>query len=301
MEAVVRLDYRPNEIARSLREQKSRQIGIILPNLYDPFFGICAHTIGQVAKLHKYSAIVALSEGDPSIELEEAGRLLRRNIDGLIMIPAKERSEMLGPEFDGTPIVTLDRPIAKSSYDHVLVRNQAAAKEAVQHLLAHGHKRIAYIGLSNGAYTLRRRLAGYRAAMSEANLQSTEVLVGDSLEEMLAGVRQLMDQSNAPTAMFCSNNLSTRNTLHVLAILGIRMPEQIALVGFDDFEMADLIKPSITVVRQDPAGMARLAAEMLMTRVLAADTDIPTRSVTLPVQLVVRDSCGAHPIKLTTR
>src|SRR3984885_432311 len=171
--AIKILHYQPNEVARSLRAVNTKTIGVIVPYLYDPFFATCAHAISTAAKKKGYSVILATSNEDPEDECAEAQLMLQRHVDGLVVIPAESRhSHLSRPEFDKTPIVTLDRPVPDRRFDSVLVQNQSGAKLAAQHLIAeHGHKRIAFIALNKHLHTMKTRYEGYRRAMLEAGLK----------------------------------------------------------------------------------------------------------------------------------
>jgi LacI family transcriptional regulator len=248
----------------------------------------------MVARQHAYSIIITTSDEDAETEYIEATRLLRRHIEGLIVIPALGKSRLREKEFDQTPIVTMDRPVPGTNFDCVTVENKSGARMGVSHLIGHGHRRIDFLGLSRNLFTIKARLDGYREALQGAGLRSNAHSIGDALPEMLTTLIPLLASRNPPTAFFCSNNLITRNTLHALSTLGVKIPEDIALVGFDDFEMADIIKPAVTVVRQPPDLLGSTAAEMLFSRL---DSEAPPdagRRIVLPVELVVRDSCGSH-------
>ena len=290
LKAIKELNYHPNEVARSLREQKSRQIGIIVPNLHDPFFAICAQAVSLVAREHRYSVNIAMSYEDPEVEYNEAILMLRRHLGGLIIIPAAGAETHFGkPEFEAVPIVTLDRPLAGGKFDSVVVQNKTGASMAVEHLIGRGHTRIAYLGLSPHLYTIRSRFHGYSQAMSEAGLLPDAHYGNGTHEEMLVTLRRLL-KKGGPTALFCSNNLITRNALHALSELKASIPNTVALVGFDDFEAAHLLRPSITVVRQPTEDMGRIGAHLLFSRLSASDRPEPRKKIVLPVELIVRDS-----------
>lgn len=294
LDAIEKLRYVPNEVARSLRDQRTRQIGIIVPNLHDPFFAICSHAISLIAKVHSYSTVITTSDEDAEIEFVEAKRMLRRHIEGLIVVPAAGKSKLLDPEFESTPMVTLDRPVPGSPFDSILAENRHGAELGVQHLIDHRHEKIVCLGLTSELWTMRERLNGYLAAMKAAKLEPMAHVLSESPAEMLEKVRQMMSGSNRPTAFFCSNNLIMRNALHALSALRIRIPDEVALLGFDDFEMADLLRPAVTVVRQPMEDMGRIAAELLFSRLVDGRQAAPVKRIVLPVELVVRDSCGSH-------
>ena len=295
--AIEKLRYQPNELARSLRDQRSRQIGVIVPYLYDPFFATCSHVISTVAKQHEYSVVLSTSNEDPQTEYDEASRMLRRNVEGLIVIPSHPRtgdSLLLAHEFDRMPIVTLDRPIEGSGFDSLLVENEAGARVGTQHLLSLGHKRITYLGLSDSLYTMSMRHRGYKTAMEMAGLRPAAVICTSSLEDISEKIHKLLASKNKPTALFCANNLMTRHVLHSLQALNVHPPVGIALVGFDDFETADLLRPGITVVCQPVERLGRDAADVLFSRLEEARRPRAGQRTVLPVELLVRGSCGGR-------
>jgi LacI family transcriptional regulator len=291
-DAVAALNYRPNEVARALRDHRTHQIGVIVPNLIDPFFAVCAQTVAVVAKEHAYSVVIATADEDPEIEYNEASRMLRRQVEGFVIIPAASGpSRMTGNEFRYTPIVTLDRPIENCNCDSVVVENRSGSELGVNHLILHGHRRIVFLGLSRNLYTIRARFEGYRAAMKKADL-SPESYFGNSTQpEMLSTIRRILDRDDPPTAIYCSNNLLTRHAIHALAHLKIRIPDSIALVGFDDFETADILNPPLTVVRQPITDLARMGASILFSRLLNGNHSERAKRIVLPVELIVRESC----------
>lgn len=295
--AIEKLGYRPNEMARALRGLKSRTIGIIVPYLYDSFFATIAHAINTVAKENGYSVILTTSNEDPDSEFAEAQLMLQRRVDGLIVIPADgHRSRLSRAEFDKTHIVTLDRPVQDRRFDTVLVHNQSGSKRAIQHLInEHGHRRVFFIGLNKQLYTVRARFEGYRRAMIEAGLQPELSFKCASQEETSAILADVIREKDPPTAFFCSNNLTTRYALRALLDLGVRVPEEVALIGFDDFEFAEVLHPTLTVVRQPVYEVGRVAAGLLFDRLKRDEFPTAGNKVVLPVELILRRSCGCRP------
>lgn len=292
--AVAKLKYQPNEVARSLRDQRTRQIGIIIPNLHNQFFAICAHAINLVAQQHSYSTIITTSDAHPTTEFVEAKRMLRRQIEGLIIVPAIGKSQLLDVEFASTPIVTIDNPVPRSPFDSVVVQNKYGTQLGVQHLIEHRHRRIVFLGLAPNKWSQQQRTDGYRTAMQAAGLKIELCVLSDSMSELYEVIRSLSKRKLPPTALFCSNNLITREALHVISKLGLRIPEDLALVGFDDFEMADMIEPAITAIRQPVDVMGRVAAELLFSRLTNLKEQEKPKRIILPVELIVRHSCGSH-------
>lgn len=297
------LQYQPNLMARALRGHRTRSIGVILPYLYDPFFATCAHAISAVAKQHAYSVLLATSDERADTETEAARDLLRRHVDGIIVIPAcNGRSRLTEPEFNATPMVAIDRPVARprarpvtrSQIDTVLVENQHGATLATEHLIQHGHKRICFIGLSQKIYTIRARLTGYTKAMTAAGLKPESFFNAADEAATLDFLRSILGRPNPPTAIFAANGLASRNVLQAVAALDIHIPEELAFIGFDDFALADILRPSLTVVRQPVERAGEQAAQLLFSRLDGASSR-PTQKLSLPVELIIRRSCGCHP------
>jgi LacI family transcriptional regulator len=293
-QAVAQLNYRPNEAARSLRQGRSRSIGLIVPNFYDPFYAVCVHAITVVANKHAYAVTVTTSDDDPEMEYRVAGSMLR-HVEGILVIPVVGGATKLSlEEFRSTPIVTLDQPMRGDHFSSVLVANNVGARMGTQHLIEHKHKRICFLGLSRKAFTHRTRYEGYRQAMLEAKLAPEGYFHCASREETSAILSPLMAARKAPTAFFAGNNLAMRHLLHSLAELGVEIPGDVAVVGFDDFDMADIFHPAITVVRQPVTELGRVAAELLFARLGEKQRTGAGKQIVLPVELVVRRSCGCN-------
>lgn len=291
--AIKVLHYQPNEVARSLRGLNSKTIGVIVPYLYDPFFATCAHAISAVAKEQGYSVILTTSDENPEIEQKQAILMLRRQVEGLLMIPVAGDDRLYaGDAFSHTPIVTLDRPLPGSHFDSVVVANRIGAKTAVEHLISHGHRNIGFLGLSGKLYTMKTRYAGYREALSEAGHPPGPYLDSVSQEKTVALVRSMLNSRNPPTAFFASNNLTMRFLLHALNAVRVEIPRRVAVAGFDDFEMADVYQPPITVMRQPVYQIGEVAANLLFQRISGSEMTEAGHRVVLPLELIVRCSCG---------
>jgi LacI family transcriptional regulator len=293
--AVAQLNYRPNEAARSLRQGRSRSIGLIVPNFHDPFYAVCVDAISVVANEHAYSVMVTTSDDDQEREYRVAVSMLLRHIEGILVIPAVGGTTKLShEEFRLTPIVTLDQPMRGEHFSSVVVANRMGARMGANHLIEHRHKRIVFLGLSNKAFTHRMRYEGYRQAMSEAKLVPEGYFHCASREETCALLSSLMEGPKPPTAFFAGNNLVMRHLLHSLSELRIEIPGGVAVAAFDDFDMADIFHPAITVVRQPVTELGRVAAELLFARLGDKQPTPAGKQIVLPVELVVRRSCGCN-------
>jgi LacI family transcriptional regulator len=294
-QAVAQLNYRPNEAARSLRGGRSRSIGLIVPNFYDPFFAACAHAITVFANELAYSVIVTTSAEDPEAEYRVAGAMLRRHVEGMLVIPAAGGMTRLDrDEFRSTPIVTLDRSIRGDHFSSVVVDNRGGARMGTSHLIEHKHKRICFLAASRSGFTQRARYAGYQQTMLRAGLVPDGNLVCGSREATIAVLRSLMDGAQPPTAFFAGNNLVMRHLLHALSEMGIEIPCQAAVAGFDDFDMADIFHPALTVVQQPADELGRVAADLLFAKLGEKQHPAVGKQIVLPVKLMVRRSCGCN-------
>jgi len=291
--AIQQLNYRPNELARALRGQRSRSIGLILPYLYDPFFAMCAHAVTTVAKQHGYSVIMTTSNEDSETEYAEASQMLQRHVEGLILIPANRGQSRLTRSMLGkTPLVAFDRPLADPSFDSVLVQNQLGSRRMVEHLIEHGHTAITFMGLGRNLYTINARFQGYRRAMVDAGLETDAFFQCETPESTLDAIQSRLHAKKPPTAYFTSNTLASRYTFSALLQLGVKIPTDVALAGFDDFDMAELTSPPLSVVRQPAQEMGRVAAGQLFERLERGEIPQTGNRVVLPVEIVLRRSCG---------
>jgi LacI family transcriptional regulator len=291
--AIKQLKYHPNELARAFRGQRTKVIGLILPYLYDPFFATCAHAVTTMANEYGYSVMTATSNENPDTEYLEAEQMIQRNIEGMLIIPAgANTSRLTRSMFVKLPVVIFDRPLSDHLFDTVTVQNQLGAKKIVQHLIKHGHRHICFMGLSKKLYTINVRYLGYSQAMQEANLMESSFLGCACSENTINAIKDKLQGKNPPTAFFASNNLSTRNVIVALQHLKIKVPDEIAFAGFDDSDLAQFTSPSVTVVRQPEQELSNTAANLLFERIANKQLQKNGHTVVLPVEIVLRHSCG---------
>jgi LacI family transcriptional regulator len=291
--AAEQLRYARNDLAASLRQgTRSNTLGLIIEDLANPFYSAIAKAVEDSARARECLLITASAGEDPARERELVSAMLRRRVDAVLIVPAGTDHRYL--EVDGLTgrAVFLDRPPARVKADAVLVANAAGARMAVEHLLAHGHRRIAFVGDDLRLFTARERLSGYRAALEASGLPEEEGLVNvgnPTSEAALAAVEQLLalPDGERPTAVLAGNN---RCTIGVLQALGSRR-RKLAFVGFDDFELADLL--GVTVIRTDPYRIGQLGAALALGR-MDGDTRRPQR-VVLDAELVARGSGERRP------
>ncbi|MFF3620487.1 LacI family DNA-binding transcriptional regulator [Streptomyces sp. NPDC002467] len=293
-EAIEALGFRRNDSARVLRKGRTATVGLVLEDLADPFYGPLNRAVEEVAREHGALLINGSSAEDPERERELALALCARRVDGLIVIPAGDDHRYLEPEMRaGVATVFVDRPAGRIDADVVLSDNFGGARDGVAHLIAGGHRRIGFIGDHPRIHTATERLRGYRAAMSGAALPVADswVSLGSTHPERVAAAARAMLGAPEPvTAFFAGNNRVTVTLVRVLAAL----EHPVALVGFDDFELADLLSPGISVVAQDAAALGRVATDRLFQRLTGA-TLPPTRTE-LPTHLIPRGSGELGPV-----
>ncbi|EFL13616.1 LacI family transcriptional regulator [Streptomyces sp. C] len=292
--AIEELGFRRNDSARVLRKGRTATVGLVLEDLADPFYGPLNRAVEEVARTHGALLINGSSAEDPDRERELALALCARRVDGLIVIPAGDDHRYLEPEIRaGVATVFVDRPAGGIEADVVLSDSFGGARDGVAHLIAAGHRRIGFIGDHPRIHTATERLRGYREAMAGAGLPVSRawVSLGSTAPERVAAAAGAMLAGPEPvTAVFAGNNRVTVTVVRVLAAL----PRPVALVGFDDFELADLLRPGVTVVAQDPAALGRVATDRLFQRL--AGTPLPPTRIELPTRLVPRGSGEIPPV-----
>ena len=292
-QAIAELGFRRNDSARQLRTGRAAGIGLILEDVADPFYSVLTRAVEQVTRDNDCLLLTGSCDDDPDREQELAMALCERRVDGLVMVPSATDHSYLAHEINaGVPVVFVDRPPINLAADVVLTDNVGGVRDGVNHLIAGGHRTIAYLGDDPAIFTARERLTGYRAALTAAGIPVDESLIVMAKPEpaaIRAALDRLLSGPDAVTALFTGNN---RLTTAVLRELSGRV-DRPALVGFDDFELADLIEPGLTVVAQDPAGLGRVAATLLFDR-LAGLSGAPRR-VVLPTVLIPRGSGELPP------
>ncbi|HEY6373893.1 MAG TPA: LacI family DNA-binding transcriptional regulator, partial [Edaphobacter sp.] len=290
--AIRQLDYRPNHAARMLTGQLSRSIGLIVPDLADPFFSVVSHAVQETARESGYLVWLAASNDDLSIEAAQVEQMTHHPVDGILLVPVDSRDRYLKTVASGTtPVVTIDRPIEVATTDSVEVENRAGARLAVEHLIEHGYKRITCVATNSHLRTIKERIAGYEERLRQARLPRTKVLQLSSLIEAKTALSALFRSSNRPDALFTANNASTIWVIETLREMNIEAGTDVALVGFDDVDFYTLITPPITSVRQPAAELGRMSARLLLQRIKGDSSPSSVRTV-LPVSLVIRESCG---------
>ena len=190
-------------------------------------------------------------------------------------------------------MVALDRPVEGLEIDSVVVQNRVGTRKAIEHLIDHGHSRIAFVGDQEHVYTTLKRLQGYREALEQAGLEEIYRLGAGGIVPAEAATRELLGAPEPPTAFFAANNLISVGMLRALEHAGLRIPKDAAFAAFDDFEIAAVLHPRLTLIRQPAYELGRAAAELLFER-LEERGPSSRQHLVLPTELIVRESCGCH-------
>ena len=295
--AIERLDYRHNMTASSLRRADGRTatIGVVLEDVANPFSSALHRAIEDVAVERSVLVLAGSSDEDENRERQLIAAFTSRRVDGLVIQPAShDHSFLIAERKAGTAIVFVDRPPAFFDADTVVTDNAAGVRRGVRHLIGHGHKKIGYLGDLHTIATAAQRYQGYVAELAAQRMTVDERFVRldtSGIARAEAAVTELLEGSDPPTALFTAQNLITIGAFRTLRRLGLH--RKIALVGFDDILLADLLEPAITVVAQDPAAIGRTAAQMLFRR-LDGDRS-PAQHQVVPTRLIARGSGEIRP------
>lgn len=291
--AAAQLDYRPNFTASNLRRSQgtTRTVGLLLENVANPFSAALLRAIEDYART-RGSAVLSASVGeDASREVSLAQAFLARQVDGLIIAPSADSQAYLAREVArGTAMVFVDRPPVNLDADTVSSENLEGSRAAVRHLLGRGHRRIAFLSDYLRISTAAERLLGYREALAEAGVVVDPALVVGDLHDAPAAeaaARRLLLAQDPPTALFTAQNLVTMGAVRALRALDLH--HRVALFGFDDFALADMLDPPVAVVEQDIYALGRTAARMLFDRIDGSRTG-RGEHVRIPTRLVPRAS-----------
>ena len=290
------LGYMRNSMARGLKTQVSHTIGLIIPDIANPFFTSISRGVEDVANAHHYSLILGNTDEESQKELNYIHLLNSKRADGLIIATTAE-GHKLAPSWPlhRFPIVSVDRSLFHLGIDTVLVDNHKGARMAIEHLIGLGHRRIGIVTCVPGIAPTDERMAGCKEAFEVCGLTLDPELIAVSYARVGGGelgALQLLTQTpERPTALFFMDGTMVIGALQAIAKLGLRCPEDVALVGFDDFVWASVLHPRLTVVSQPTYEIGRRAAQLLFERLENQRRE--PQEIRLHTELIIRDSCGA--------
>ena len=292
------LDYLPNRVARNLRVRTTRTIGVVIPDILNPFFTGVVRGIEDALQLEDYTLLLGNSDGQTERERLYLDTLRGEGVAGILFVPSNgEKDAYRSLRRAGIPVVAIDRSPVGLDVDLVTVTNEEGAHSAVAHLLSAGWKRIGLIAGPSHVNVARERERGYVRALEEAGMATSPDLVRRADFREQGGydaMRSLLELAERPTAVFVANNLMAMGALHAISDAGLEIPKDIGIVSFDDLPWGAWLQPALTVVDQPAHDLGATAARILLSRL--RDPDRPIRKVILQTKLVVRASCGARSV-----
>jgi LacI family transcriptional regulator len=285
---IERVGFRRAESTAAMRQGRTFTIGLVVENLADPFYSHISAAIEREARIHRYLLVTASAEGSPTRERTVLKGLVTRRVDGLVVVPAGE-TPSADPSVlaSRTPVVYLDRPVRSDvPVDTVISDNIGGIRSAVEHLVAHGHRRIGFLGDSPDVWTARQRREGFMTTHIDLRLPGSPLVVmgPHSPETVRAALAKWGSDPDPVTAVITGNTRVTIPALHSLHDYA----RHLSFVAYDDFELSDVVEPAVTVVYQDPAAMGQKAAQQLFARLLGDES--PPQTHVLPTRLIVRSS-----------
>lgn len=292
-QAISDLGFHVNEIARGLKTSRTMTVGVLIPDLENVFCtSIVAH-IENTLQRAGYSSLICDYREDVALEREKLEFLAKKSVDGFIYMPLGNQEDIVARLLARSlPVILIDRPLPGLACDTVLVDNLNAAYGAIEHLINHGHRRIGIIAGPPGIYTAQERLKGYRRVHEDFDLPIADdlILEGDySLESGYRLMGQLLQRADPPTAVFVTNYEMTLGAIMALNESPIRVPDELSIIGFDNQQLARIVKPALTIVVQPIQAIGETAATLLMKRLRDDRTGFPVIQ-RLKTGLVLGDS-----------
>jgi DNA-binding LacI/PurR family transcriptional regulator len=294
LEVAKALGYQPNDLARGLAGMGTRTIALLLPDITNPFFPELVKGVQTLADERGHLLLLCHNADDGDKARADIAMLRRKQVEGILLVAGTLRGRGIAEATAGIPTVVLDRRVRGLRSDLVTVDHRAGARMAVEHLLRLGHRRIAHLTGPAGVISAKERHLGWQQALTAAGIDPDPELVvqADFLEDggYFAG-RELLDRGAAFTAIFAANDLSAIGLLKSLTEAGLRVPDDVSVVGFDGIHLTAYTAPTLTTVAQPVFDLGRRAAELLIDRLAGAATATP-RTVVLETTLIVRASTG---------
>jgi LacI family transcriptional regulator len=293
--AIKRLNYQPNHAARSMVNKRTGMIALIIPDVRNPFFTEAARGVEDAAHKNNYRVMLCNTDEDPLKQQNYIQALQSRMVDGFIIAVASDDCRQLKKvDRRQLPFVFIDRECRNYRSDAVIVDNRDGAFKAVRHLLRNGRRRIGFISGKRDTQTGRERLQGYREALTEAGIRLSQEMIKDGQFTCVGGyqaAKTLLGSPDRPDALFVANNAMTIGAIRALTEAHVPIPEEMALVCFDDADWAEFFTPALTVIRQPTYTMGSLAGEILFQRIFESKPS-EIKEVVLKPELVIRKSCG---------
>lgn len=295
LEVIGRLGYRPSNIARSLATRRTGTLGLVVPDISNPFFADIVRGVEHAAYAANYTVFLCNSEEHTQRELDLLRSLEERRVDGLILCSSRLNDDQLQVALTHFPAaVLINRRCRMSEIGHVLADDAGGAGQATRHLLGSGHREIGYLCGPRNSYSGQQRLQGHRHALEQAGIAWDPALTrscNPSVAGGRAAARRLLDERSRLTALFCYNDLIAVGALQACAELNRAVPDRVAIVGFDDIPLAALVTPPLTTCRVPRRQLGVQALQILLRQIDAGPAGVV--EMILPTELVVRASAPA--------
>jgi LacI family transcriptional regulator len=296
-QAIADLGYVPSRLARGLTGQKTGTLALIVPDVANPFFTLIVRGAEDVARRGDYRVILCDTRADLAIERDVVEEMIAHRVEGVVFAPVSDQSRNHLPRLTrfGVPFVLVDRTLPDTDCDVVVGDNLFGARRLVEHLISLGHRRIGFIVESDDVSTARDRHRGYLEALEAAGIQRDPALIARAAPDPaggFAGMCRLLELDDRPSAVFTVNNLVALGAIEAVRAEGLDVPDDVALVCFDDIEYASRMYPFLTVMAQPAESLGTLATQLLLDRIEHRAPDRP-RIVVLEPEFIVRQSCGA--------
>jgi len=291
--AIIDLDYTVNEFARSLKTKKSRMVGVIIPELSNIFVTSIITVIEDILRNNGYSIIVSDCRTDEKLESDVVSFFMAKRVDGIICMPVSKSGDFLRQAEDsGIPIILIDRMLDDIDTDVVMVDNISASKKAISHLVENGHREIGIVVGPQDIFTSQERLRGYKLALQKEHIRINEdniVFSNYTVQGGYEGLKKLIDINRELTAVFMTNYEMTLGAIIAINELGIKIPDDISFIGFDNLQLSKIVKPKLSIVDQPLEDIGRNAANLMLER-LGEDKPKPKQKIRLLTTLIKRNS-----------
>jgi LacI family transcriptional regulator, galactose operon repressor len=295
-QAIAELGYVPSRLARGLSRQRTGTLAVIVPDVANPFFTLVVRGAEDSARRAGYRVIFCDTRSDLTVEREVIEEMIAHRVEGIVIAPVSDRSKghLRRLAGFGVPFVMIDRTVPGVDSDVIVGENTAGARQLVEHLIGLGHRRVGFIVESGEVSTARDRRQGYEAALAAAGIPLDPALIAFATVDPsggLQGMGQLLELEERPTAVFTVNNMVAVGAIEAVRAAGLEVPDDVALVCFDDIEYASRLHPFLTVMEQPAETFGTLGTQLLLERIEGRGP-ARRRVVVLPGEFVVRKSCG---------
>lgn len=300
-EAIERLHFEVNEVARGLKTNRTKIIGMIIPEFTNIFCSKLAAEIEDILRAHEYAMLICDCRTDERREAEAAEFLKKKRVDGLIVMPVGKDGGHFSPFLKNhKPVILIDRMLKKADFDCVLVDNRGAARNAIERLVKLGHQRIGIIAGEEGLFPADERLGGYLEVLGESKIpvQERSIIRSDgTITGGAAGMRRLLQQNKDLTAVFIANHEMTMGALIEVNEQGLKIPDEISLIGFDNVDFARACVPRLSIVTQPAKEIAKHTVRLLLSRLEAEENGWPCKKELIHLQASLIEGSSVKDIR----